>query len=199
MLKLVFQSIFLSFLRYPLFFFLKNFFYFFFNFSDHSIRFAYLGFHTLLYFEHPVFLALDNVFYHNKDTKKPKQGDQREKNCLVFCMPKPLPRWHTKVSAKSWKFLFCFFFADALPRQTEKFWICLCILLPTYLPEFRRLNWDILTKNLVTFKRWDGVKDAKFNVKGVHWKIWFLGRGVTKNQYIGENCLKRENLDSLQV
>ena len=24
------------------------------------------------------------------------------------------------------------------------------------------LNWDILTKNLVTFKRWDGVKDEKF-------------------------------------
>ena len=96
-------------------------------------------------------------------------------------------------------FFFFLFFADALPRQTEQFWICLCILLPTYLPEFPRLNWDILTKNLVTFKRWDGVKDAKFNVKGVHWKIWFLGGGVTKNQYIGENCLKRENLDSLQV
>ena len=24
------------------------------------------------------------------------------------------------------------------------------------------LNWGILTKNLVTFKRWDGVKDEKF-------------------------------------
>ena len=24
------------------------------------------------------------------------------------------------------------------------------------------LNWDILTKNLVTFKRWDGVKDEQF-------------------------------------
>ena len=23
------------------------------------------------------------------------------------------------------------------------------------------LNWEILTKNLVTFKRWDGVKDKK--------------------------------------
>ena len=23
------------------------------------------------------------------------------------------------------------------------------------------LNWEILTKNLVTFKRWDGVKDGK--------------------------------------
>ena len=24
------------------------------------------------------------------------------------------------------------------------------------------LNWKILTNNLVTFKRWDGVKDEKF-------------------------------------
>ena len=168
MLKLVFQSIFLCFLRYPLFFKKKNVFYFFLNFSDHSIRVAYLGFHTLLYFEH----------------RKPKQGDQREKNCLVFCMPKPLPTWCTKVSAKSWQFFFFFFFADALPRQTEQFWICLCILLPTYLPEFPRLNWDILTKNLVTFKRWDGVKDAKFNVKGVHWKIWFLGGGGSRKTNI---------------
>ena len=32
------------------------------------------------------------------------------------------------------------FFANTLPRQTEKFWICLGILLPTHLaPEFRRL------------------------------------------------------------
>ena len=26
----------------------------------------------------------------------------------------------------------------------------------------KNLNWDILTKNLVTFKKWDGVKDEKF-------------------------------------
>ena len=24
------------------------------------------------------------------------------------------------------------------------------------------LNWEMLTKSLVTFKRWDGVKDEKF-------------------------------------
>ena len=23
-------------------------------------------------------------------------------------------------------------------------------------------NWEILTKNLVTFKRWEGIKDEKF-------------------------------------
>ena len=26
----------------------------------------------------------------------------------------------------------------------------------------KNLNWKILTKNLVTFKRWDGVNDEKF-------------------------------------
>ena len=26
----------------------------------------------------------------------------------------------------------------------------------------KNLNWEILTKNLVTFKKWDGVKDEKF-------------------------------------
>ena len=26
----------------------------------------------------------------------------------------------------------------------------------------KNLNWEISTKNFVTFKRWDGVKDGKF-------------------------------------
>ena len=26
----------------------------------------------------------------------------------------------------------------------------------------KNLNWETLTKKLVTFKRWDGVKDEKF-------------------------------------
>ena len=26
----------------------------------------------------------------------------------------------------------------------------------------KKWNWEILTKNLVSFKRWDGVKDEKF-------------------------------------
>ena len=30
----------------------------------------------------------------------------------------------------------------------------------------KNLNWGILTKNLVTFKRWDGVKDEKFGYYG---------------------------------
>ena len=28
----------------------------------------------------------------------------------------------------------------------------------------KNLNWEILTKNLVTFKRWDEVKNEKFNM-----------------------------------
>ena len=36
-------------------------------------------------------------------------------------------------------------------------------------------NWEILTKNLVTFKRQNGVNDEK---------------PMTKNQYRGGNCLK---------
>ena len=26
----------------------------------------------------------------------------------------------------------------------------------------KNINWENLTKNLVTFKRWDGIKDEKF-------------------------------------
>ena len=26
----------------------------------------------------------------------------------------------------------------------------------------KNFNWEILTKNLITFERWDGVKDEKF-------------------------------------
>ena len=40
----------------------------------------------------------------------------------------------------------------------------------------KNLNWEILTKNLVTFKRWDGAMDKKISQK--------------KTIYRG-NCLKR--------
>ena len=46
----------------------------------------------------------------------------------------------------------------------------------------KNLNWEIVTKNLVTFKRWNGVKDEKFNIIGVPLKIRFLMGGYT-NQY----------------
>ena len=32
----------------------------------------------------------------------------------------------------------------------------------------KNLNQEILTKNFVTFKRWDGVKMLNFNIMGVH-------------------------------
>ena len=58
LIKLVFQSIVLSFLCHSLFFFsfFKN--DVLIDFSDHSIHVVYLGFHMLLYFEHWIFLAL---------------------------------------------------------------------------------------------------------------------------------------------
>ena len=44
------------------------------------------------------------------------------------------------------------------------------------------LNWEILTKNLVTFKRWDGVKDEKLSYYAGSLKIQFKGwGGFTKN------------------
>ena len=36
----------------------------------------------------------------------------------------------------------------------------------------------VLTKNLVTFKRWIGFKDEKFQYYGGSLKMQFLGRGV---------------------
>ena len=49
----------------------------------------------------------------------------------------------------------------------------------------KNLKWKILTKNLVTFKRWDRGKD--FSIMGVPWKSRFLeGEGrFTENQYRG--------------
>ena len=32
----------------------------------------------------------------------------------------------------------------------------------------KNLNWEILTKNLVTFKRWQELKDKNFSIMGVH-------------------------------
>ena len=37
----------------------------------------------------------------------------------------------------------------------------------------------------------DGLRMKNFNIMRVHRKIRFLGGAVTKNQYIGGNCLKR--------
>ena len=62
----------------------------------------------------------------------------------------------------------------------------------------KNLNWEI-TKYLVTFKRWDGVKDEKFNIMGIHWKIRFLGSWkqevVSKTMWI--LCIIIENLENI--
>ena len=40
----------------------------------------------------------------------------------------------------------------------------------------KNLNWEILTKNLVTFKKWDGVKDKKFEYyRGSLKNLIFMG------------------------
>ena len=46
----------------------------------------------------------------------------------------------------------------------------------------KNLNWEILTKNLVTFKRWGGIKDEKFQYYGGSLKNPIF-RGFTKKQY----------------
>ena len=53
-------------------------------------------------------------------------------------------------------------------------------------------NKEILTKGLVIFKRWYGVKDEKFDCYGGSLKksIFRGGEGFKKKQYILENCLK---------
>ena len=54
----------------------------------------------------------------------------------------------------------------------------------------KNLNLEFLSKNLVTFKRWDGVKDDKFR---------YLG-GFTKSSIQGGRGLpKKVGLDSLQI
>ena len=59
-------------------------------------------------------------------------------------------------------------------------------------------NWEISRKNLVAFKRWGEIKDEKFQYyEGSLENLIF--RGVTKNQYIEGNCLKRGGLDTLQI
>ena len=46
------------------------------------------------------------------------------------------------------------------------------------------LNWEILTKNLVTFKRWDGVKDEKSKYYGGSLKNPNFRRGVVHKKTI---------------
>ena len=56
----------------------------------------------------------------------------------------------------------------------------------------KNLNWGILTKNLVTFKRWDWVRMKNFNILGGSPKNMIFTGGSQKKQYTGGNCLKRK-------
>ena len=49
----------------------------------------------------------------------------------------------------------------------------------------KNLNWEILTKNLVTFQRWDGIKDEKCYYYGGSRKNSILGGGFTKKYIWG--------------
>ena len=61
------------------------------------------------------------------------------------------------------------------------------------------LNFDILIKTLVTFKRWDGVKYKKHWYYEKIWKTCFLGEGRSqKNNILGE-LPKKAGLGSLQI
>ena len=51
----------------------------------------------------------------------------------------------------------------------------------------KNLNWRVLTQNLVTFKRQDGLKLKNVNIMGVN-QFWGEG-GHKKTIYMG-NCLK---------
>ena len=61
----------------------------------------------------------------------------------------------------------------------------------------KKLNWEVLTKNLVAFRRWDGVKDKRFyfNIYG----------GSLKNPIFREypicrgELLNKGGLDNLQI
>ena len=63
-------------------------------------------------------------------------------------------------------------------------------------------NWEILTKNLVTLQRWDGVKDEKLPYFGVHWKVQFFGGcpgGWSGKTNIEGGLPKNGGLDSLHT
>ena len=63
----------------------------------------------------------------------------------------------------------------------------------------KNLNWEISTKNLVTFKIWTVVKKMKnFNIMGVHWKIRFL-EACIKNKYVGGELPRKGGLGSVQI
>ena len=47
----------------------------------------------------------------------------------------------------------------------------------------KNLNWQILTKNIDTFKRLDGLKMKNVNIMGIHQFLWEGGQ--IKGEYFG--------------
>ena len=45
-------------------------------------------------------------------------------------------------------------------------------------------NWEILTKNLVTFKNWNRLRMKNFDIRGLMKNTIFWGEEFTKNQYV---------------
>ena len=48
----------------------------------------------------------------------------------------------------------------------------------------KNLNWEVLTKNLVTFRRWEGVKDENFQYYGGSMKNLIFRRGGSRKTNI---------------
>ena len=63
----------------------------------------------------------------------------------------------------------------------------------------KNLNCEILTKNLVTFKRYDGVKDGKFENYGGSLKNLIFRGGVHQKPIYREELPKKGGLNSLQI
>ena len=55
----------------------------------------------------------------------------------------------------------------------------------------KNLNWEILTKNLNTLKRWEGVKDEKFEYYELSLKNPIFRKGSWKANIKGGDILKR--------
>ena len=60
-------------------------------------------------------------------------------------------------------------------------------------------NWEISTKNLVTFKRWMGIRIKNFKIMGVHWKFLRGVGGSQKANIYGGLPKKAGDLDNLQI
>ena len=60
----------------------------------------------------------------------------------------------------------------------------------------KNINWESLTKNLVTIKRWDGVKDETFEYYGSPLKKQYIGRyfsHVTKSRIFRNINLRKKS------